>query len=98
MVPTRMNNTLRPAREIRIDPIVPGESVPVVPARALRPRRQEEEAPRGEACQDTGAGYHGHMETRLRTDIPTGFEPGSGLFVNTVGPEETAARLRASAL
>ncbi|MDH5325584.1 MAG: DUF4921 family protein [Gammaproteobacteria bacterium] len=39
--------------------------------------------------------YHWHLEICPRTSIPTGFELGSGLFVNTVSPEEAAARLRA---
>jgi UDPglucose--hexose-1-phosphate uridylyltransferase len=38
--------------------------------------------------------YHWHLEICPRTSIPTGFELGSGLFVNTVSPEEAAARLR----
>jgi len=38
--------------------------------------------------------YHWHLEICPRTSIPTGFELGSGLFVNTVSPEEAAERLR----
>jgi UDPglucose--hexose-1-phosphate uridylyltransferase len=38
--------------------------------------------------------YHWHLEICPRTSIPTGFELGSGLFVNTVSPEEAATRLR----
>ncbi|MEK6747898.1 MAG: DUF4931 domain-containing protein, partial [Pseudomonadota bacterium] len=38
--------------------------------------------------------YHWHIEICPRTSIPTGFELGSGLFVNTVSPEEAAERLR----
>jgi UDPglucose--hexose-1-phosphate uridylyltransferase len=38
--------------------------------------------------------YHWHLEICPRTSIPTGFELGSGLFVNTVSPEEAAQRLR----
>lgn len=38
--------------------------------------------------------YHWHLEICPRTSIPTGFELGSGLFVNTVCPEQAAARLR----
>ncbi|MBD3671237.1 MAG: DUF4931 domain-containing protein [Gammaproteobacteria bacterium] len=40
------------------------------------------------------ASYHWHLEICPRTSIPTGFELGSGLFVNTVSPEEAAAELR----
>lgn len=38
--------------------------------------------------------YHWHLEICPRTSIPTGFELGSGLFVNTIAPEEAAERLR----
>ena len=38
--------------------------------------------------------YHWHLEICPRTSIPTGFELGSGLFVNTVSPEEAARQLR----
>lgn len=38
--------------------------------------------------------YHWHLEICPRTSIPTGFELGSGLFVNTVNPEQAAERLR----
>jgi len=38
--------------------------------------------------------YHWHLEICPRTSIPTGFELGAGLSVNTVSPEEAAARLR----
>ena len=38
--------------------------------------------------------YHWHLEICPRTSIPTGFELGSGLFVNTVNPEHAAERLR----
>lgn len=41
------------------------------------------------------ASYHWHLEICPRTSIPTGFELGSGLFVNTVNPEQAAERLRA---
>ncbi|MDA8128393.1 MAG: galactose-1-phosphate uridylyltransferase [Betaproteobacteria bacterium] len=40
------------------------------------------------------ASYHWHLEICPRTSIPTGFELGSGLFVNTVNPEQAAERLR----
>ncbi len=42
--------------------------------------------------------YHWHLEITPRTSIPTGFELGSGLFVNTVAPETAAERLRAVVL
>jgi UDPglucose--hexose-1-phosphate uridylyltransferase len=38
--------------------------------------------------------YHWHIEICPRTTIPSGFELGSGLFVNTISPEEAAAKLR----
>lgn len=41
------------------------------------------------------ASYHWHLEICPRTSIPTGFELGSGLFVNTISPEQAAERLRA---
>ncbi len=43
---------------------------------------------------DCGASYHWHLEICPRTSIPTGFELGSGLFVNTISPEAAAERLR----
>ena len=49
--------------------------------------------PRG-VKEQTAASYHWHLEICPRTSIPTGFELGSGLFVNTVSPEEAAKRLR----
>jgi UDPglucose--hexose-1-phosphate uridylyltransferase len=42
--------------------------------------------------------YHWHLEICPRTSIPTGFELGSGLFVNTVSPEDAAQKLRAVVL
>ncbi|MDO9008997.1 MAG: DUF4931 domain-containing protein, partial [Thiobacillus sp.] len=42
--------------------------------------------------------YHWHLEICPRTSIPTGFELGSGLFVNTINPEQAAERLRAITL
>lgn len=42
--------------------------------------------------------YHWHLEICPRTSIPTGFELGSGLFVNTISPETAAERLRAAAI
>ncbi len=44
------------------------------------------------------ASYHWHLEICPRTSIPTGFELGSGLFVNTISPEGAAARLREVAI
>jgi len=38
--------------------------------------------------------YHWHIEICPRTSVPTGFELGSGLFMNTISPEDAAARLR----
>ncbi len=46
-------------------------------------------------CEDCEASYHWHIEITPRTSIPTGFELGSGLFVNTVAPESAAEKLRA---
>lgn len=37
--------------------------------------------------------FHWHLEICPRVSIPSGFELGSGLFVNSVSPEEAAARL-----
>jgi len=38
--------------------------------------------------------YHWHLEICPRTSIPTGFELGSGLFVNSISPELAAEALR----
>ena len=38
--------------------------------------------------------YHWHLEICPRTSIPTGFELGSGLHINTVSPESAARQLR----
>jgi UDPglucose--hexose-1-phosphate uridylyltransferase len=38
--------------------------------------------------------YHWHLEVCPRTSIPTGFELGAGLSVNTVSPEDAARQLR----
>jgi UDPglucose--hexose-1-phosphate uridylyltransferase len=54
--------------------------------------------PRGDSYQGLAPGYHWHLEICPRTSIPTGFELGSGLHVNTVSPERAAERLRAVAL
>jgi UDPglucose--hexose-1-phosphate uridylyltransferase len=46
-------------------------------------------------CDECQASYHWHIEITPRTSIPTGFELGSGLFVNTIAPEVAAEKLRA---
>ncbi len=51
--------------------------------------------PHGEEFTDCGPSYHWHLEICPRTSIPTGFELGSGLAVNTISPEDAAAQLRA---
>ncbi len=51
--------------------------------------------PHDASCADCEASYHWHLEITPRTSIPTGFELGSGLFVNTVAPETAAEKLRA---
>ena len=50
--------------------------------------------PRGKDWEDCHQSYHWHLEICPRTSIPTGFELGSGLFVNTISPEEAAEQLR----
>ncbi len=50
--------------------------------------------PRGEDYADCHSSYHWHLEICPRTSIPSGFELGSGLFVNTISPEEAAEQLR----
>jgi UDPglucose--hexose-1-phosphate uridylyltransferase len=42
-------------------------------------------------CQKS---YHWHLEICPRTSIPSGFELGSGLYINTVSPELAAKQLR----
>ncbi len=54
--------------------------------------------PHDKGLPDCSASYHWHLEICPRTSIPTGFELGSGLFVNTVCPEDAAASLRAVTL
>ena len=54
--------------------------------------------PHDPGCEECDASYHWHIEITPRTSIPTGFELGSGLFVNTISPEEAAERLRAVTL
>lgn len=51
--------------------------------------------PQGSEYQDCHASYHWHLEICPRTSIPTGFELGSGLSVNTISPEHAAEQLRA---
>jgi len=50
--------------------------------------------PHGAQFLDSVPSYHWHIEICPRTSIPTGFELGSGLFVNTICPEDAAERLR----
>ena len=50
--------------------------------------------PHGDEFKDNSLSYHWHLEITPRTSIPTGFELGSGLFVNTISPEEAAQQLR----
>ncbi|MEJ2344908.1 MAG: DUF4931 domain-containing protein [Gammaproteobacteria bacterium] len=50
--------------------------------------------PRSEEFADCDSSYHWHLEICPRTSIPTGFELGSGLSVNTVSPEAAAEQLR----
>jgi len=60
---------------------------------------QEAQVPRAQgragAAGEREASYHWHIEICPRTSIPSGFELGSGLFVNTVAPEIAAEKLRA---
>ena len=54
--------------------------------------------PHDDRRSDNAASYHWHLEICPRTSIPTGFELGSGLHVNTVAPEAAAETLRAVVL
>lgn len=54
--------------------------------------------PRAAQYADCGPSYHWHLEICPRTTIPSGFELGSGLFVNTISPEEAAEQLRTAAI
>jgi len=54
--------------------------------------------PHDAGCEECDASYHWHIEITPRTSIPTGFELGSGLFVNTVAPEAAAEKLRNAAI
>lgn len=44
--------------------------------------------------QDLRQSFHWHLEICPRTTIPSGFELGSGLFVNSLSPEVAAEQLR----
>lgn len=44
--------------------------------------------------QDYQQSYHWHLEICPRTSIPSGFELGSGLYINTISPELAAKKLR----
>lgn len=50
--------------------------------------------PIGKEFADNHDSFHWHLEICPRTSIPSGFELGSGLFVNTISPEEAAIQLR----
>jgi len=50
--------------------------------------------PRDDENKSLEQSYHWHLEICPRTSIPSGFELGSGLFVNTISPEEAADQLR----
>lgn len=50
--------------------------------------------PHDPSLADCAASYHWHLEICPRTSIPSGFELGSGLFVNTIAPEQAAEQLR----
>ncbi|TAN41489.1 MAG: DUF4931 domain-containing protein [Nitrospirae bacterium] len=51
--------------------------------------------PHGQEYAGSSPAFHWHIEICPRTSIPSGFELGSGLFVNTICPEDAAGRLRA---
>jgi UDPglucose--hexose-1-phosphate uridylyltransferase len=50
--------------------------------------------PHGMEYPGSAEAFHWHIEICPRTSIPTGFELGSGLFVNTICPERAAEQLR----
>ena len=54
--------------------------------------------PHGAEYAGSTTAFHWHIEICPRTSIPTGFEMGSGLSVNTIAPEDAAERLRSVAL
>ncbi len=50
--------------------------------------------PHGKKSKAFANSFHWHIEICPRTSTPSGFELGSGLFVNTISPEHAAAQLR----
>ncbi len=54
--------------------------------------------PHEDSFSQHGGSYHWHLEICPRTSIPTGFELGSGFYVNTVSPEEAVEKLRSVVL
>jgi len=50
--------------------------------------------PHGTEYSGSAEAFHWHIEICPRTSIPTGFELGSGLYVNTICPEIAAEQLR----
>lgn len=50
--------------------------------------------PHGDEYKKYEHSYHWYLEICPRTSIPTGFELGSGLYVNTISPESAAEQLR----
>jgi len=54
--------------------------------------------PHVENNTDFAQSFHWHIEICPRTSVPSGFELGSGLFVNTISPEEAASKLRQAAI
>lgn len=50
--------------------------------------------PNVENSSDFAHSFHWHIEICPRISIPSGFELGSGLFVNTISPEAAASQLR----
>ncbi|MEK6201660.1 MAG: DUF4921 family protein [Desulfobulbaceae bacterium] len=50
--------------------------------------------PHEKNSSDFAHSFHWHLEICPRISIPSGFELGSGLFVNTVSPETAASQLR----
>ena len=50
--------------------------------------------PHGAEYAGNAPSFHWHIEICQRTSIPSGFELGSGLFVNTICPEDGAEKLR----
>lgn len=50
--------------------------------------------PNGDDYKKYQNSYHWYLEIIPRTSIPTGFELGSGLFVNSISPESAAEQLR----